>query len=89
MLALWWVWLSVALVLAIAEVILPGFIFLGFAVGAGLTGLLLLTGIAPTASWAIFIFAVMSLVAYVGLRFGFGKGRSQVKLIDRDINDNP
>lgn len=31
---LWWVWVCFALVLGIAEVLLPGFIFLGFAIGA-------------------------------------------------------
>jgi inner membrane protein len=87
--SVWWVWLSAALVLGIAEVILPGFIFLGFALGAALTGLLLLTGVAPSAAWAFVIFALCSAMAYGGLRYGFGKGRSQVRRIDRDINDNP
>jgi hypothetical protein len=31
---LWWVWLAAALGLAILEILVPGFIFLGFAVGA-------------------------------------------------------
>lgn len=90
MLSLWWVWMSAALVLRIIEVIVPGFIFLGFAVGAGVMGLLLLTGlIAPSGEWALVIFAVLSGLGFVGLRLGFGRGRGQVKLIDRDINDNP
>ena len=32
--AAWWVWMAAALVLAIVEVLLPGFMLLGFAIGA-------------------------------------------------------
>ena len=30
----WWAWLALALLFGIAEVLLPGFVFLGFAIGA-------------------------------------------------------
>jgi len=36
----WWVWMSAALLLATAEVIIPGWIFLGFALGALVMGAL-------------------------------------------------
>ena len=39
-LGVWWVWMALALLLGLAEVLLPGFIFLGFAVGA-----LVMTGV--------------------------------------------
>ncbi len=37
----WWVWVVAGFLLGILEVFTPGFIFLGFAVGAILTGHLL------------------------------------------------
>ena len=41
----WWVWMSGALILATLEVLIPGYIFLGFAIGAGVMGLLILVGV--------------------------------------------
>jgi membrane protein implicated in regulation of membrane protease activity len=41
----WWVWMLAGAVLAILEVLLPGFILLGFAIGAALTGALLWLGV--------------------------------------------
>ena len=85
----WWAWMAAGLVLGILELLLPGYIFLGFALGAVAMGLLLATGILPiTAPWALVVFAVLSLLAYVVLRNSFKSGRGQVKIIDRDINDN-
>lgn len=85
----WWVWIAAGLVLAILEVVLPGFIFLGFAVGAVVMGLLLATGLLPlTAPWALVLFALLSLVAYLALRARLRSGRGEVKIIDRDINEN-
>ena len=34
LLTLWWVWICAALVLGVIELLLPGSIFLGFAIGA-------------------------------------------------------
>ena len=91
LLANWLVWIAAALVLGILEVIAPGFIFLGFAIGAALTGLLLLVlGLVPatlTAPVLATIFAALSLAAWIALRQRFRmKGRA-VKRIDGDIND--
>lgn len=86
----WWVWIAAGLVLGILELVLPGFIFLGFAVGAVIMGLLLATGLLPlTAPWALVGFAVLSLAAYLILRSRLRSGRGDVRIIDRDINDNP
>ena len=41
----WWVWIAGGFALGVAEVLLPGFIFLGFAAGAVLTGVLLGIGL--------------------------------------------
>lgn len=86
LLVTWWAWLSAAAVLGILEVIIPAFVFLGFALGAVGTGILVAI-LALTASWALVAFAVLSLVAYIALRAFFGGHAGQVKRIDHDINE--
>ena len=85
--SVWWVWLSAALGLATLEVIVPGYIFLGFAIGAALVGLLLL--IVPIASMPLIlvIFAALSLGAYLAMRKVFGLPGQTPKIWERDIND--
>ena len=85
----WWIWMVAALVLAIAEVLIPGWIFLGFAVGAFFLGAMIWLGVGAGLSlaWSLVIFAVLSLVAYILLRQAFGIRRGQIKIWDRDIND--
>ena len=86
---IWWVWVVAGVALGVLEVLVPGFIFLGFAVGAGLTGLLVLFGIAPgNVALLALLFAVLSLVAWLGLRRAVGVTKGQVKIWDKDINDN-
>ena len=86
---LWWVWMSAALLLATAEVIIPGWIFLGFAMGALVMGALLLIGVTGMSMpITMVIFAVLSLGAYLGLRWFFGLKTGQAKFFDTDINDN-
>lgn len=94
MLGLWWVWAVGAVALAFLEVIVPGYIFLGFAIGAGLTGLVLLVGGPFAASLGaslpllVLFFAVISLVSWLGLRRVLGIRAGQVKEFDRDINED-
>ena len=85
---LWWVWMAAALVLAILEVLVPGFVFLGFAIGALAVSLILLnTGLAPGLPLLLLIFAGLSLVAWLVLRKFFALPKGQVKTFDKDIND--
>lgn len=85
----WWVWIVIGVTLAVAEVMLPGFILLGFAIGAALVGLLLLVGLLGGNFYVLLlIFAVASLVAWIVLRRMVGIRKGQVKIWDRDINDN-
>ena len=85
----WWVWMIAGAVLGILEVLIPGFILLGFAIGAGLTGLLLWLGLlGGSVALLVLVFAILSLAAWLALRRVAGVRRGQVKLWDRDINDN-
>lgn len=84
----WWVWLAAALALAILEVLAPGFVFLGFAVGAAIVGLMLL---GPAALLSVplllLIFAALSLVTWLLLKRFFALPKGQVKTFNHDIND--
>lgn len=85
----WWVWIVIGVTLAVAEVMLPGFILLGFAIGAALVGLLLLVGLLGGNFYVLLlIFAVASLASWIVLRRMVGIRKGQVKIWDRDINDN-
>lgn len=85
---IWWVWIVAGFLLGGLEVLAPGYIFLGFAIGAVLTGALVGFGLAGSSvALLVFIFAVMSLVAWFALRRTMGVRAGQVKVWDRDIND--
>ncbi|MCA0962464.1 NfeD family protein [Salipiger bermudensis] len=84
----WWVWMAAAVLLLVLEVLAPGFIFLGFAIGAGAIGLWLLAGYAISWVWLLLIFAVVSLVSWLVLRQVVGVRKGQIKLWDRDINED-
>lgn len=86
--ATWWAWIVLGFALGVLEVLAPGYIFIGFAIGAVLTGILVGLGVAPVGLPAlILIFAVASLAAWLILRRTLGVRKGQVKLWDRDIND--
>lgn len=85
---IWWVWIVAGFVLGGLEVLIPGYIFLGFAIGAVLTGALVGFGIVGGGLAALVLaFAVLSLAAWLGLRRTMGVRAGQVKVWDRDIND--
>jgi membrane protein implicated in regulation of membrane protease activity len=85
--SVWWVWLSAALALATLEVIVPGYIFLGFAVGAAVLALILLVVPIGSLPLILVIFAVLSLAAYLAMRRVFGLPGEKPKVWDRDINE--
>ncbi|MFY9238969.1 MAG: hypothetical protein WAO78_08895 [Roseovarius sp.] len=86
LLELWWVWGAAALIFAVVELLVPGFIFLGFAIGAGIVGLVLLLGFAPGLAALLVLFAVLSLLAWIGLRRAFRLPQGQVRHFKDDIN---
>lgn len=86
--ATWWAWVVAGFVLGIFEVAVPGFIFLGFAIGAVVTGALIWAGIlGANLPFLVLAFAVASLAGWAALRQLFGVRKGQVKIWDRDIND--
>ena len=86
--AVWWVWVVAGFALGVVEVLVPGFIFLGFAIGAVITGVLVGIGLLGTnVPLLILVFALASLAAWFGLRRVFGGRDGDVKLWDKDINE--
>lgn len=94
MFSVWWAWIAAGLVIGILEVLIPGyFLFVGFAIGALLTGIWMGLGL-PGADWiaaspgnGLTVFAVASLIAWLVLRQVVGVRGGQIKRIDHDIND--
>ncbi|MEI6797680.1 MAG: hypothetical protein WCO04_00500 [Pseudomonadota bacterium] len=85
---IWWVWVLAGVVLAGLEITLPGFVFLGFALGAVSNGVLLALGLAPdNVALLALIFAGLSLAAWLFLRRAVGVTKSQVKVWKDDINE--
>ncbi len=84
----WWIWIVGGFALGVLEIIIPGYVFLGFAVGAVVTGGLIGIGIlGQSLPVAILIFALASLAGWYVLRATLGKHEGQVKLWDKDVND--
>lgn len=85
----WWVWIAAGVVLGILEVVVSGYVLLGFALGAIVTGVLLWLGVlGASLSSLLLVFAVASLAAWLGLRSLFGLPKDNVKVIHHDINEN-
>ena len=91
---LWWVWIGGGLLIAVLELLLPGYIFIGFATGAILTGIALGLEL-PGSGWigaspgnALLTFALLSVVTWLVLRRLVGVRRGQVRIWTRDINED-
>lgn len=84
-----WVWIAGGIVLAGLEMLVPGFYLLGFSLGAVLVGVMLWLGLLGSSLPAILmVFAVASVAAWLVLRRVAGVRKGQIKIWDRDINDN-
>jgi inner membrane protein len=84
----WWVWVVAGFALGVLEVIVPGYIFLGFAIGAVITGSLIGLGVLGSSfTVAVLIFSLASLAAWYLLRAALGKHEGQVKIWHKDVND--
>lgn len=84
-----WLWMVAALVLAFLELLLPGFFLLGIAGAVAVMGALLLLGLWPGGlAGALVVTAILSGVIWYLLRRLVGVRDGQVRIWDRDINDN-
>ena len=84
----WWAWVILGFALGVLEILAPGYIFLGFAMGALLTGVLLGFGIlGGSLPLLLLVFAVLSLITWLVLRQVVGVTDSQAKIWHKDIND--
>ena len=88
LLSVWYVWAIAGVALAALEVIIPGFIFLGFAIGAIVTGLLVLIGVfSANVPLTVLAFALLSLAAFFAVRKVVGVTKHQKKIWTKDIKD--
>ncbi|NEY90218.1 NfeD family protein [Tabrizicola oligotrophica] len=84
----WWVWIVAGFALGVLEILAPGYIFLGFAMGALLTGVLLGFGVlGGSLPLLLMVFAVLSLITWLILRRVVGVTKGQAKIWHKDIND--
>lgn len=83
-----WLWMVLGVGLALAEMLLPGFYLLGFAVGAVATGALIWAGLLTSLPAMLCALAALSVAAWLALRRIAGVRRGQRKVWHRDINDN-
>ena len=84
----WWAWVVAGLLVGMIELLVPGFVFLGFSGGAIVTGLLVWLGLEVGLPALLLIFAVVSLANWLVLRRLFGLPGGSVKVWDRDINED-
>jgi hypothetical protein len=92
----WWVWALVAVALAAVEVLAPSYLALGFAIGAGIVSLGLLTGVLGAVvgltggygmGLLLILFAALSLGAWIALRRIFGLPGGAAQTFEDDVND--
>jgi len=87
-------WLAIAFAMGVVELVMPGYLFLGFATGAIIvSGLLFLglegwfTGVAGL-TYLVAVYAAISLVSWFVLRRVLKAGPN-LRKVDRDINEDP
>lgn len=86
-LTLWWPWICIALALGLIELLAPGFIFLGFAIGA--LAMAVIVFVLPTTNIPALLamFAICSLIGWIVLRILFRRQSSDARIVTQDIND--
>lgn len=85
----WWIWVVAGLLIGVLELLVAGYVFLGFAIGGVLTGLFVYLGLLPSAAPASFaLFAILSLLAWFVMRRLLGSQAGEVTIITHDINEN-
>lgn len=87
-LSLWWMWICIALVVGLIELLAPGFIFLGFALGALVMAAVVFVVQGLSVPVMMALFAILSLIAWIVLRQVFKRQSSGARIVTRDINEN-
>lgn len=88
MASVWWVWMAAGVALGLLELLAPAYVFLGFSLGAFAVGVALWMGLSLALPWLLLIASVIALVAWLALRAAMGVRKGQVKVWDRDINED-
>ena len=84
-----WVWIAGGIALGALEMLAPGFVLFGFAVGAVCVGILIWAGVLGTnLTVMLFVCAVIAVIAWLIARRVMGVRAGQTKIWDRDINEN-
>lgn len=87
-----WIWIAAAACLAAVETFMPGYLLLGFGIGAGIVAVALvpLADAARALPYAplmlLAIWSALSIAAWLALTAVFGRP-SRRRTADRDIND--
>jgi membrane protein implicated in regulation of membrane protease activity len=84
----WWAWVAFGIIFMLLELMMPSYLFLGFGLGAIVTGITLALGITMSAQYLMLLFAIASLISWILLRQFFKLQKGNVKTFDHDINDN-
>lgn len=87
LLTLWWIWICIALGVGILELLAPGFIFLGFALGAVAMAAIVATVSLGNIPAILAIYAVLSLIGWIALKAVFRKQSSGARVVTEDINE--
>jgi membrane protein implicated in regulation of membrane protease activity len=61
---IWWVWVALAVIFAVAEIFTAGFFLLWFAVGAAVAAVLAVLGFGGAWQWAAFVVVSVVLLAW-------------------------
>lgn len=84
-----WLWIAMGVLLGALEMVIPGFVLLGFAIGAAIVGALIWLGLlGGSAPLALLFWAVLAAICWYLLRRFVGVRHGQVRVWDRDINEN-
>ena len=83
----WWAWVAFGIIFMLLELMMPSYLFLGFGLGAIVTGITLALGITMSAQYLMLLFAIASLISWILLRQFFKLPKGNVKTFDHDIND--
>ena len=87
-------WMAIAFAMAVIELLLPGYLFLGFATGAVVVAGMLFLGLAgwfdsiAGLAYLVASYAAISLMSWFVLRKVLKAGPN-LRRVDRDINEDP